>query len=335
MIVDYIIVVVLIAFSALFSGLTLGLMSLDVYDLERKARNGNKQAKKIYPLRARGNLLLTTLLLGNVFVNSVLAIFLGSVASGVIATIIATTLIFLFGEILPQAVISRYAIPFGALTTPFVRLAIFVFYPIVYPISKALDKMLGKEMPNIYSHNELISIISEHEDAKESPLDEDEERIMLGTLRFSQKKVGEVMTPRTVVVSVLENEKISPKFIHRLRNTGFSRFPVYETTAKERAIGILHLRSLLGITEGFVSDLKLLDVHVVNETASLDDVLNKFIETRVHLFLVNDEFGDFVGVVSLEDILEEIIQQEVVDENDRHANMRAFARSKFKKRGAV
>ena len=108
--------IILIALSALFSGLTLGLLSLDVHSLERRARHGDKYAETVYPLRKHGNFLLTTLLLGNVAVNTTLSIFLGSIASGLVAGITATALIVVFGEIIPQSVISRHALYFGAKT---------------------------------------------------------------------------------------------------------------------------------------------------------------------------------------------------------------------------
>jgi len=110
----YLIVVFLVLFSALFSGLTLGFFSLNKDDLERKAELGDKQAKKVYKIRKNGNLLLCTLLIGNVAVNSTLSIFLGSLASGFMAGLIATALIVVFGEIIPQAAFSRYALTLGA-----------------------------------------------------------------------------------------------------------------------------------------------------------------------------------------------------------------------------
>jgi metal transporter CNNM len=110
----YIIITVLIFFSALFSGLTLGLMGLDKYELKRKVELGNADAQKVYPLRKQGNLLLTTLLVGNVAVNAALSIFLGSIASGLVAGVVATVLIVIFGEIIPQSVFSRFALKLGA-----------------------------------------------------------------------------------------------------------------------------------------------------------------------------------------------------------------------------
>ena len=102
-ILDYIILIILLFLSAMFSGLTLGLMSLDVFTLKRRVKLNDKHAIKVYPLRKKGNLLLCTLLLGNVAVNSTLAIFLGSITAGVVAGIISTSLIVIFGEILPMA----------------------------------------------------------------------------------------------------------------------------------------------------------------------------------------------------------------------------------------
>lgn len=326
---EYLVVAILIGFSALFSGLTLGLMGLDVYDLERKMRDGNQAAANIFPLREKGNLLLTALLLGNVFVNAMIAILLESIAGGLLAGILATAFIFIFGEIIPQAVISRYALSFGSATAPLVRGLIFILYPIIYPISLALDKALGTEMPNIYSRNELISIIAEHEDHGDSPIDEDEERIAHGALKFSQKTVGEVMTPRTVVVGVLRDEEINRKLVDELLDSGMSRFPVYENEMRDKIVGILYIRSLVGEEpSGVVSDIELREPHIVEESMHLDDLLNAFIKKRVHLFVVHDEFGSFSGVVTAEDVLEEIIQREIVDEDDKHTDMRKFARAK-------
>ncbi len=107
---DYFIVILLVVLSRIFSGLTLGFFSLNKDDLERKAELGDERAKKIYKLRKNGNLLLCTLLIGNVAVNSTLSIFLGSIVSGFTAGIMATALIVVFGEIVPQASFSRFAL---------------------------------------------------------------------------------------------------------------------------------------------------------------------------------------------------------------------------------
>ncbi len=156
---DYFIVIILVLFSGLFSGLTLGFFSLNKDDLQRKSDLGDAKAKKIYEVRRKGNLLLTTLLVGNVAVNATLSIFLGSIASGFVAGLTATGLIVIFGEIVPQASFSRYALVLGAKFAWIVKVFIFILLPVCWPIAWILDKMLGEEMPNVYSKRELIKLI--------------------------------------------------------------------------------------------------------------------------------------------------------------------------------
>ena len=321
----YLIIVVLIFASALFSGLTLGLLGLDVYELQRKADLGDWRAKKVYPVRKQGNQLLTTLLLGNVAVNSALSIFLGSVVSGIIAGVIATGLIFLFGEIIPQAVISRHALAFGAKTAPLVRLFMIIAYPISAPIAWILDKALGEEMQTIFSKKELVRVIEEHEDSPHSEIDEDEERILKGVLRFSDRKVRDVMTPNTVVHTIPIDMELNSAAIIALEATGFSRFPVYDESPDD-IVGIMYLRDLVGKTKGSVRELMHKKVDGIHELDKLDATLNAFIKKRRHMFIVRDEFGGFEGVITIEDILEEIVGREIVDEDDVVVDMRAKAR---------
>ncbi len=325
----YLITFVLLCFSALFSGLTLGLMGLDAHELKRKVDLKDKYAKKIYPIRKRGNLLLTTLLLGNVAVNAALAIFLGSIAAGFVAGIISTALIFVFGEIVPQAVISRYAMAFGAKTAWIVRILIIILLPLTYPIAWILDKALGDEMPSIYSRGELLKVIEEHGSSTQSDLDTDEERITRGALTFSDKTAADVMTPNTVAKILDTKTKLTLPLIKKLRDSGFSRFPVYHKK-QDNIVGILYLHDLVGIdikgklVERFMQK----PIIEVLTNTPLDDVLNTFIKKHRHLFIVRDEFGGFEGVISVEDILEEIIGTEIIDEFDKVADLRAKARKK-------
>jgi len=325
----YLITFVLILFSALFSGLTLGLMSLDVHELKRKIKLNDKQAKKIYSVRKKGNLLLTTLLLGNVAVNAALSIYLGTIAVGIVAGLIATGVIFVFGEIIPQAVISRYAMAFGAKTAWIVKILIVLFYPITYPIAWILDKALGREMPNVYSRNELLSIIEEHEDSDESSIDRDEERIVKGALTFSDKMAKDVMTPKKMVLMLEVGEKLSPALVSKLRKSGHSRFPVYKDE-RDNIVGILYLRELVGrkLASKKVNGFFQKKPVVISEDMALDSVLNKFLRTKHHLFVVVNEFDSVEGVISMEDVIEDILNREIMDEFDKHANLRKTAKKK-------
>ncbi len=329
----YVISVLLILCSALFSGLTLGLMSLNVHALKRKAKLGNKLAKRVYPVRKRGNLLLTTLLLGNVAVNAALSIFLGTIASGLVAGLIATGLIFLFGEIIPQAVISRHALWFGAKTAWFVKILLFISYPVTAPIAWILDRALGQELPTMFSKSELMSVIEEHEDSQHSDIDEDEERILKGALTFSDKLVDEVMTPIGAVGAMIENEKLTDRVLGRIRKSGFSRLPVFDVERKE-VVGIVYLRDLVGrqLANKTVKQIAQKEVVFVHEHEYLDVVFNRFLKMRKHLFVVLNEFDDVTGIITVEDILEEIVGSEIVDETDRHVDMRARAKKRAKKK---
>ena len=202
---EYLIVAILVILSACFSGLTLGFFSLNLSSLERKVKLGDTRAIKIYPIRKRGNLLLCTLLIGNVAVNSAAAIFLGEIASGLAAGVIATVLIVIFGEIIPQAFFSRFALTLGAKTIWLVKIFIFLLYPIAYPLSLGLDKLLGDELQTIWSKREIKEIIKNHKNNENSDIDKDEERILLGVLSFSEAMVEKIMTPRSVLYMLAKN----------------------------------------------------------------------------------------------------------------------------------
>ncbi len=324
----YLIVIVLVLLSGLFSGLTLGLLSLDKNELERKIVLGNKKAKKVYAVRKKGNLLLCTLLLGNVAVNSTLAIFLGDIASGVMAGIIATGLIVIFGEIIPQATFSRYALQIGAKTAWLVKIFIIILFPITWPISIILDKSLGEEMPTVYSKKELMKIIEEHEGSKESDIDADEERIVKGALSYSHRIAEQVMTPRTVVFALSIDETLSDKLLSRIKDEGFTRIPIFKESI-DNVIGILYVKDLINIKHGAkVSEIyKEKKVSNVPRDMKLDKLLHVFIESRSHIAFVKDQYNGLEGVVTLEDVVEEIIKQEIVDETDKVPDLQKKAKS--------
>ena len=322
-----IILILLLGFSALFSGLTIGLMGLDIYALRRKIKSGNKDALKVYEIRKDGTLLLTTLLLGNVAINATISIILGKILPGVIAGIVATAVIFIACEIIPQAVMSRHALRIGARLAGVVRVVIWILFPICWPISWALNHFLGKELPHHLSKRELVSMIDEYEaHLPESAIDSDEQRIARGSLMFSNKTVADVMTPNTVAITLDIAQALDAATIQHLKQSGLSRFPVYEND-KNNIVGILYWRDLVGVALGTpVRNVYDAYVYFVEPEDKLDAMLNQFIQQRTHLFVVRDEFGGFEGVITLEDILEEIVGTEIVDEKDKHTDLRRVAR---------
>jgi len=163
------IIMLCLAFSALFSGLNLGLMSMDQTELKIVANTGTEAEKRyaraIMPVRKRGNYLLCSILLGNVLVNSTLTIIMDDLTSGLVAVIGSTLTIVIFGEICPQAVCSRYGLAVGAKTIYVTRFVMIITFPLAYPISKILDRILGVELGNVYNRErlkELVKVSTSH-----------------------------------------------------------------------------------------------------------------------------------------------------------------------------
>jgi metal transporter CNNM len=186
----------LICLSALFSGLTLGLLSLDKASLEILAASGTsleqQRAKQIIPLRKDGNLLLSTMVLGNVIVNNFLSILLAGLTSGLVGLLASTALIVIFGEIAPQAAGSRHGLAIGANTRFITLFFLVVLYPVAKPISLALDFALGEETVVFYTKAELQTLlrmqVKDHIDSRQgSGIVADDHALLVGAfLHFSE-----------------------------------------------------------------------------------------------------------------------------------------------------
>ena len=228
--VQLILMVLLLCMSAMFSGLTLGLMGLDVTGLEIVMEGDDAKnaayARKIHPLRKRGNLLLCTLLLGNTAVNALLSILLADWAGGILGFIISTGCILIFGEITPQAICSRYALAIGSRAVPIVRVIMILLFPVTYPLSWVLDKALGKELATTYSNAEMLKLLQIH--VAENAMDPDTATTMTGALKYKEMAVREVMTPLTNTFMLKTDEKLNFETIAKIFKTGYSRIPVYE-----------------------------------------------------------------------------------------------------------
>jgi metal transporter CNNM len=228
--IQIILIVVLLSMSALFSGLTLGLMSLDITGLEivmsGEDRQNAEYAKKIYPVRQDGNLLLCTLLLGNVAVNTLLSILLADKAGGIVGFISSTFLIVIFGEIAPQAICSRHGLKIGSFTVPLVRVIMFIMYPVTKPLALSLDLALGAELATIYSSSEIRKMLEIH--VNENALDKETANTMTGALLFKNIPVKQVMTPIANTFMLSVDEKLNFQTISNIFKTGYSRIPIYE-----------------------------------------------------------------------------------------------------------
>ena len=168
----FVIVLILIGFSAVCSGLNVALMSLDMKDLQRKAKLGNLQAKQVLPLRRTTHLTLAAILLTNVAAVSATSLVLESALYGILAGIIATLLTVIFGEILPQALFSQKPLYYVAKLRYAMRVMIFATYIVAKPLQLLLDKLFSHEGARLQTSHELGIMISEQMGHEESELDD-------------------------------------------------------------------------------------------------------------------------------------------------------------------
>ncbi|BBN15517.1 metal transporter CNNM [Marchantia polymorpha subsp. ruderalis] len=291
----YIMIIVgLVLFAGLMSGLTLGLMSLGLVDLEVLMRSGTpadrKHAAKILPVVRNQHLLLCTLLIGNALAMEALPIFLDSLVEAWGAILISVTLILMFGEIFPQAICTRYGLAVGAFMSPVVRLLVMVFFPVSYPISKLLDKMLGKGHVALFRRAELKTLVDMHgnEAGKGGELTHDETTIIAGALELTEKTAVHAMTPISSVFSIDINAKLDLTLMNMIMSNGHSRIPVY-SGSHTNIIGLILVKNLLAIRaqdEVPVRNLTIRKIPRVPETMPLYDILNEFQKGHSHMAVV-------------------------------------------------
>ncbi|GKV24292.1 hypothetical protein SLEP1_g33919 [Rubroshorea leprosula] len=230
--VNILIIVLLVMFAGLMSGLTLGLMSMSLVDLEVLAKSGTpnhrKHAAKILPVVKNQHLLLCTLLICNAAAMEALPIFLDSLVTAWGAILISVTLILLFGEIIPQSVCSRYGLAIGAAVASIVRVLVWICFPVAFPISKLLDFLLGHRVA-LFRRAELKTLVNLHgnEAGKGGELTHDETTIIAGALELSEKTAKDVMTPVSETFAIDINSNLDRELMNLIIEKGHSRIPVY------------------------------------------------------------------------------------------------------------
>ncbi|KAL1512593.1 hypothetical protein ABEB36_002160 [Hypothenemus hampei] len=338
------VILICISFSSLFSGLNLGLMSLDKTELKILCNTGTakerKYARAIQPVRNHGNYLLCSILLGNVLVNSIFTILLDGLTSGLIAVIFSTLAIVLFGEIFPQAVCSRHGLAVGAKTIYITKSVMLLTFPLSYTVAKFLDCVLGEEIGNVYTRERLKELVMVT--TGENDLDKDEVNIISGALELRKKSVADVMT-RIEDVFMLDYEAILDfETITEIMNSGYSRIPVYEGN-RQNIVTMLYIKDLAFVDPDDNTPLKTLcqfyqnPCNFVFEDVTLDVMFKIFKEgNKGHMAFVSrvnsdgegDPFYETTGLITLEDVIEELIQSEIVDETDVITDNRTKRRRK-------
>lgn len=316
-------VIALIALSAVCSGLNIALMSLKPADLRRKAKLGDARAAAILPLREHTHLSLSSILISNVAVISATSLVLGKHFNGLVAGAASTLLIVIFGEVIPQALFVSHALAFCAYFAPLLRMMIILTYPISKPLQLLLDRLLGPERAPLQSRRELGLLIGEHADNEDSELDDNELDIMRGALMLSEKRVTDIMTPLSKVYWLKSDTVIDAAKIDEIKLQGRSRIPVFNKSRSE-ASGVLLMKELVDIDFDEqpyrVDELPLHQTQIVGSKTALDTLFRKFIHSKTHLLPV-ERNHKIVGIVTIEDLIEEILQHEIEDETD-HARKR-------------
>lgn len=327
---DICIMVVSICLSSLFNGLALGLLSLNVTDLKVIANAGEKKeklyARTILPVREKGNYLLCSILLGCTTFNSIFTVILDEYMSNWV-TILASTLIIVIGcEVLPGSIVPRFGLLVGAKTIWFTKSVMFITFPVSYPLGKFLDCILGKDVA-VYTKEkfkELLKITSEFSNVKN-----DEIAIISGALEMNQKKVEDVMTPLHDSYMLPINTYLDFETIAGIMKSGYSRIPIYDGE-KSNITAVIFTRDLALLDPEDKTQVRLLaeiynhEVVYMPADTTLDVAFNIFKEgRRGHMaFVTKPEKSDqkkrpeVIGLVTLEDVIEELIQAEIVDEFD-------------------
>uniref|UniRef100_A0A3Q2R1M6 Metal transporter n=1 Tax=Fundulus heteroclitus TaxID=8078 RepID=A0A3Q2R1M6_FUNHE len=330
-----ILIICLLVLSGMFSGLNLGLMALDPMELRIVQSCGTdkerKYARKIEPIRRKGNYLLCSLLLGNVLVNTTLTILLDDLTKSGLGAVIASTVgIVIFGEIVPQALCSRHGLAVGANTIMVTKLFMLLTFPLSWPISKLLDCVLGQEIGTVYNREKLVEMLKVTEPYND--LVKEELNMIQGALELRTKTVEDVMTPLDNCFTMGSDAVLDFNTMSEIMESGYTRIPVYEGE-RSNIVDILFVKDLAFVDPDDCTTLKTITkfysrpVHFVFHDTKLDAMLEEFKKGKSHLAIVQkvnnegegDPFYEVLGLVTLEDVIEEIIKSEILDESDQYS----------------
>lgn len=323
----------LVLIGGVFAGLTIGLMGLDETNLQVLMASGTPKeqvhAETVYKLLSRGkHWVLVTLLLGNVIVNETLPVVLDSeLGGGVVAILISTLLIVVFGEIIPQAACARYGLAIGSYCAKPMLVFMYIMAPISYPIAMLLDKWLGVDHGTTYRRTELKTLVSLHQVDLLGELTDDEVTIIASVLDLKEKAISTVMTPLEDVFTLSEDAILDEQLMEEIVNSGHSRIPIYRHDDPGNFIGMLLVKRLITYDPKNHIPVRQFKINSLPEAApntSCLDILNFFQEGRSHMAIVTSEPGGFghpVGVITLEDVIEELLGEEIVDESDVYVDI--------------
>ncbi|XP_052428917.1 metal transporter CNNM1 [Carassius gibelio] len=334
--------VLLLALSALFSGLVISMLALDPVELKVLQNSGTdkeqKYAHKIESVRKHGNYVLCTLVLCNVLTNTFLVVWMCQILGVTpVSTAACTFLIFFIGEILPHSVASRHGLAIASKTVWLTKMLMLLTFPITYPISKLLDNMLHQEISNFYTREKLLAMLRVTDPYHD--LVKEELNIIQGALELRSKTVEDVLTPLNDCFMLASDAILDFYTMSDVMQSGYTRIPVFENE-RSNIVDILFVKDLAFVDPDDCTPLKTITqfykhpLHCVFNDTKLDAVLEQFKKGKSHLAIVQrvnnegegDPFYEVMGIVTLEDVIEEIIKSEIVDETDLYTDNRTKRR---------
>ncbi len=307
-----------------FSASETAFSSLNKIKIKALANTGNRRAEQTYELTENFSKLLTTILIGNTIVNVVSAslatVFFTNILGGsgvTVSSIVMTLVIMIIGEIIPKNVAKFIPEKFAMACTPILRFLVWIFTPLTF-IFNYLEKIIagfyGGEN-DAYSTDEFITMVEEANE--DGDIEDHEADLITNALEFNDLDVGEILTPRIDVIAVDIEDYTIEEIELKYRDSGFSRLPVYKETI-DNIIGVL-------IEKDFYYHLfyeKSVDIKDVlkkviftSPQVKISSLLKQFQTSKTHMAVVVDEYGGTEGIITMEDILEELVG-EIYDEHD-------------------
>ena len=315
---SYILLVILIALSAFFSASETAYTTVNKIRLQNYVDAGSKKAKTALFIAENYDRTLTTILIGNNIVNigassiaTLLFVKLFGPSGAAISTAVMTILILIFGEVLPKSFAKESSEKFALAFSRPLRILMTLFWPVVFlfiqlkKVAKHISPIKEEETPTV-TEQELKFIVESIED--EGVLEKQESELVQHALEFDEKTVQEVLTPR-VDMTTLDIEDDLQTNIGLVLTERFSRIPVCRGTS-DRIIGILHTKDLLeALVRGDAIDLASMvqPAFFVYKTKKLSSLLADFKRNKTHVAIVTDDYGGTVGMVTMEDLLEELV----------------------------
>ena len=325
----YVFIVFLVLMSAFFSGSEIAFAGVNKRRLKKQSDDGSKPSALALKISEKYEQVLPTILIGNNLVNiaassvaTVIALdlFANDGVGTTVAAFAMTFIILIFGEIIPKLAASNNSLSFSAAVAYPLQVTIWLFSPVVFVVSKTvklISRLWNKsEEETGLTEDELLTIIETVED--EGVIDEDKSELLQSAIEFDDITVREILTPRVDMFSVDADEDKNT-LINTLLNCKFSRIPVYRDTV-DNIIGIIYLSEILkfiltnGRKDFDINDF-LHEAIFFPQSMKLDNVLKVFKDKKLHMAIVTDEYGGTMGLVTFEDVIEEIVG-DIWDEKD-------------------